>query len=395
MIHPLVSFLLSEGGFNKKIHHWPSLAERFEIKSENEDTPRAHGKVAFYKWKNFLGTARGLEFKKANVNPMTGEVTSLTFGRASEPEKLPSLEGGRIKFVTTTPNGGAFVRTEYESNAPPPITDEQRADIEKKVNQKPIQIPKLAFHQNFLVIGCVHRPFHDKKLWDSLISFVHASRGTLHGLIINGDYLDMKSLSSHDEKKVLPDGINLGIEYRDGYEGIMELKHAFGDEWESIVKHYTYGNHEARYFKHIGQFDNSKYGTALMSPHAALNLEEEGFCLQLDWENGMVEIGDDLEAFHGFFTGPNAIKKHLERSNKNVLFNHTHQVGEFKLGGRIGHNIGWMGDETSAGFTYANRFTLSGWQKSFAIVNLLSSGRSIVNRIACFNGGFFIGNNAY
>lgn len=392
-LHPLISYLLSEGGFKESIHHWPTLAEKFGIKSSLHDTPRAHGRVAKDKWRNFLGTARGLEFKSATLNK-DGEVVSTKIGRAMEPKELPDIEGSTIKFITTTPNGGAFVRREFRDSGPPPITEQQRQDIERKISERPIQIPSSSSHQSFIVIGCVHRPFHDKKIWSSLISYISDNRDGLHGIIINGDYLDMKSLSSHDEKKLLPSGIDLGVEYRDGYEGIMELKMAFGERWKKVRKVFHAGNHEHRYYKHIGQFDHSKYGTALMSPWEAMKLEEEGFELQLDWENGRTVIGD-LEVFHGFFLGPNAIRKHLERSDKNVMFNHSHHVGEFNIGGKIGYNIGWMGDEDSPGFSYANRFTFSGWQKCFAIVNLLENGKTIVNRVLCDSDGFFIGNKRY
>lgn len=64
MLHKLVVFLISEGGFNPKVHHWPSLAEQFDIKSENSGSPRDHGNVAKCKWHNFLGTADGIKFKK-------------------------------------------------------------------------------------------------------------------------------------------------------------------------------------------------------------------------------------------------------------------------------------------------------------------------------------------
>ena len=60
--------MLSEGGFNPRLHHWPSLAERFDIRSEIEDTPRAHGNVAKCKWYNFLGTKRGIELKKSTLD---------------------------------------------------------------------------------------------------------------------------------------------------------------------------------------------------------------------------------------------------------------------------------------------------------------------------------------
>lgn len=385
-IHPLISYLVASGGFDGTDESWPELAAKFDLVS---------GEAAFGRWKRFLGSDRSLEFKKANVNPKTGELLSVTMGRAMEPKEIPDFEGSTVKFITTTPNGGAFVRREFKDSGPPPITDQQRADIERKVSEKPIQRPSASFHQNILIIGCVHRPFHDKKIWAALLSFIYDNRDGIHGIVINGDYLDMKSLSSHDEKKLLPFGIDLGVEYQDGYEGIQELKQAFGVRWNIISKDYTYGNHEARYFKHIGQFDHSKYGTALMSPHEAMKLEEEGFNLQLDWENGRVFIGDDLEAFHGFYLGPNAVKKHLEKSDRNILMNHTHAVAEFKLNGRRGYNIGWMGDENSPGFTYANRFMVSGWEKCFAIATVLETGKTIVNRTICENGGFIFGNKRY
>jgi len=385
--------MLSEGGFNPRLHHWPSLAERFDIRSEIEDTPRAHGNVAKCKWYNFLGTKRGIELKKSTLDK-DGNVVSTTVGRAMEPKELPDVSGMGLKFATFTPNGGAYVRYEPDKHGQPPITDEQRADIERKISERPIEVPTSTSHKTFIVIGCVHRPFHDKKIWSALISFISHNRDTIDGIVINGDYLDVKSLSGHDEKKMLPDGIDLGVEYRDGFEGITELKMAFGYKWKSLFKHYNYGNHEARYFKHVGQFDHAKYGTALMSPHEALRLDEEGFSVQLDWENGRVVIGD-LEIFHGVFVGPTAMKKHVERSDRNVMFSHTHAMGEFKQGGRTAYNIGWMGDETSAGFSYANRFMFSGWQKGFAIVNMLESGKTFVNRIICEEGGFFVGSKRY
>ena len=381
-IHPLIQFLLSEGGFDKDRHHWPTLAEQFDIVT---------GEAAFGRWKRFLGSDRGLEFKKSTLDK-NGNVVSTTIGRAAEPKDIP--EGGEVVFVTSTPNGGAFVRREFKKQGKPPITDEEREAIEKMVSERPITAPYSNSHQTYLVIGCVHRPYHDKKIWSSLISFIADNRDSLHGIVINGDYLDMKSLSSHDEKKVIPEGIDLGVEYRDGFEGIMELKAAFGGRWRSLFKHYNYGNHEARYFKHIGQFDHSRYGTALMSPHEALKLEENGFSVQLDWENGRVLIGSDLEVFHGVFTGPTAMKKHIERSDRNAIFSHTHAMGEFKQGGRTAYNIGWLGDETSAGFSYANRFMFSGWQKGFALVNVMDDGRTIVNRVLCDNG-FFVGSKRY
>lgn len=65
-LHPLIAYLISEGGFNPNIHHWPTLAEQFDIKSSAHDTPRAHGRVAQDKWRNFLKTKEGRELLSCN-----------------------------------------------------------------------------------------------------------------------------------------------------------------------------------------------------------------------------------------------------------------------------------------------------------------------------------------
>lgn len=107
-LHPLISFLLSEGGFNDSVHHWPTLAEQFSIKSLVNDTPRGHGRVAQQKWKNFLGTARGLEFKKHVFGP-NGEQISTTIGRAGDDRK-PDLKDAEWYEHTTNPYTGGWTK---------------------------------------------------------------------------------------------------------------------------------------------------------------------------------------------------------------------------------------------------------------------------------------------
>lgn len=391
-ISPLIEYLLSVGGFNPEVDSWPELAERFGISPENP-SPRSRGKAAQGRWRRFLGSKRGLEFKKASFDE-DGNMVSYTIGRDAGPEKLPLTDGMEVKFITKNlMTGGGWARYEPSKEQSSPINEKHRADIERLSSEKHFAIPTTSDHRTYIILGCVHRPFHHKKVWDSIMSYIQDNRDDIHGLILNGDYLDLRSLSGHDELNVLPEGIDLGVEYQDGYEGIMDLKVAFGARWAQIDKHYTYGNHEARYFKHIQQMKNSKYGSALMSPHEALQLEELGFSLQLDWKNGAVILGD-MEVCHGFYTGNSAMKKHLEGTDKNVFFSHTHTTGEFKMGGRMAHNGGWLGDQNSAGFSYASRFSFAGWQLGFGLVSV-RNGRSTTTRVNCDEDGFFIGSKRY
>lgn len=89
-IHPLIAYLIAQSGFNPDIHHWPTLAEQFGIVSEKHNNPRANGNVAKDKWRRFLGSSRGLEFKSATLGK-NGDVISTKIGRAPERPEMPPV----------------------------------------------------------------------------------------------------------------------------------------------------------------------------------------------------------------------------------------------------------------------------------------------------------------
>lgn len=104
----LLKYLLENTGKPRGIT-WIELAQKFEIAPEKSDKGR--GQAAFDIWRRFLGTKRGLELKYVTLDK-NGEVAFKRIGRAEEPKTLPDTEGLELKFMTKTPNGGAFVRYE-------------------------------------------------------------------------------------------------------------------------------------------------------------------------------------------------------------------------------------------------------------------------------------------
>jgi hypothetical protein len=53
--------------------------------------------------------------------------------------------------------------------------------------------------QMWVIIGCVHMPFHDKTLWDKFLCFLENHKKDITGIILNGDFLDLRSLSAYEE----------------------------------------------------------------------------------------------------------------------------------------------------------------------------------------------------
>jgi len=120
-IHPLIQFLLSEGGFDKDRHHWPTLAEQFGIVT---------GEAAFGRWKRFLGSDRGLEFKKSTLDK-NGNVVSTTIGRAAEPRKMPDVKDEDWVWQTRNVNGGGW--THYKNSKIYGLSDDDIASVTEKI----------------------------------------------------------------------------------------------------------------------------------------------------------------------------------------------------------------------------------------------------------------------
>jgi hypothetical protein len=216
--------------------------------------------------------------------------------------------------------------------------------------------------QMWVTIGCIHRPFHDKILWDRFISFLKHNRKDITGIIIDGDYLDLRSLSSHEDW--LPEGVDLSMEYSDGLQGIQEIE----DNLKTgIDKIFIYGNHEDRFFRDKNSI--RKYGNSLPAPHEALELEERGWEIITDWKNGYVTIGNELDVFHGTKVGMNASKDQLHAiPNRDHVFFHTHRFGSYSNKTNTAYNLGCMIDFDHDAFKYVDRGVRGSWAHGFGVI---------------------------
>jgi hypothetical protein len=249
-----------------------------------------------------------------------------------------------------------------------------KLELEKPVYRH-IQVEKKIHSQMWVIIGCVHRPFHDKILWDKFIGFLKHNKEKITGVLIDGDFLDLRSLSSHEEW--IPDGVDLSMEYSDGAQGIRDIEDALNDDIEKV---YMYGNHEDRFFRDKKSI--RKYGASLPSPHEAMELEEKGWEVITDWKNGYVTLGNLLDVYHGTKVGMNASKDQLNAlPTRDHVFFHTHRVSSYSNQTNTAYNGGCMIDLDSDMFKYVDRGVRAAWSQGFIVAYIDDEGGNHVTQI--------------
>jgi predicted phosphodiesterase len=233
--------------------------------------------------------------------------------------------------------------------------------------------------EKWLVVSDVHRPFHNKVLWSKLLQLIKDLGNSLYGFVLAGDYLDLYTLGSYNTESLANlSGLTLQDEYIDGLEGMDDLNKALRKDCK---KYFLFGNHEDRYFRHIKEKDNAKYGGALLNPVEALYLHEKGWEVKTDWMSDYFTLGDHLDVIHGIYTSVNAAKTHLDKTQHSVMFGHTHRVQCFHNGNKAAYNIGGLYDIKSKGFNYMQRLQRETWANGFAIVNINDDGEFYVEQV--------------
>lgn len=241
----------------------------------------------------------------------------------------------------------------------------------------------------YAIMGCTHVPFHNKKFYNACLNLF--SDINPYGLILAGDYMDINSLSAHDVGKKPIEGVSLDWEYEQGNIALDLLDSC--NDWK--IKHYLNGNHEYRHVTHMSKADNAKYGGALLSPQKALELDERGYIVQLDWKQGVVYLGKHLEIFHGENCSIHAAKATMDKLRTSVMFFHTHRFQAYMEGNTASWNMGWGGDINSSAFNYATKAMKSSWKNAMAIVHIDEQGGYHVVPIVWHNDHFYYGSKKY
>lgn len=244
----------------------------------------------------------------------------------------------------------------------------------------------------YISLGCVHAPFHLEPAFKAIQKLLNDNKTQITGLLLAGDFLDMNSLSSHDKgKKPLP-GVTLDWEYSESEILLNSLLDPLANNVEKI---YIFGNHEDRYHRYMGDIDNSKLGSSLVSPIKGLKLVEKDFHIFENWKEDYVTLGHHLQVSHGEFFNIHSAKKHIDTYRKSVLYYHTHRVQQYIEGSVGGYNGGSMADFSSPVFGYASRAMKNSWLNGFNVIHIDEQGYYHIQQIVCYNNSFVFGNTIY
>lgn len=248
--------------------------------------------------------------------------------------------------------------------------------------------------KSWIVIGCIHFPFHNKPFWNATLKLIEylVSENKLAGIILNGDVIDAHSLSRHNKGKITIPGLTMSEEYRLTNIELDRLDRILTSD---VQKHYLYGNHEMWYSQYMSETDSHKLGTDVVkSPKEALRLAERGFIVQENYKTAHVILGD-TEVHHGTYVNKHAAAKHGETMRRSNVFNHTHRTGSYLEGNMYSYNLGWMGDKDQPVFSYMDRIQKETWTNGFGKIDIDSDNISHVQQITWKNNKFIYNGKVY
>lgn len=247
--------------------------------------------------------------------------------------------------------------------------------------------------ERWLILPDVHRPFHNKVLWDKILLLIKDMGASLYGINLSGDFLDLYTLGSYNAESLgLLRDIDLEMEYADGLKGIKELE---GASHKGIKKQFLFGNHEDRYFREMNKKDNMKYGGALKNPIEALELYDRKWEYKTNWKDDYFTLGKHLDVVHGIYTNIHSAKKHLDMTGHSCIFGHTHRINSHHNGNKAAFNIGCLSDIKNNAFNYMPRLQKQVWANGFAIVNIDKDGNFFVEQINVWNNKFLANGKMY
>lgn len=243
--------------------------------------------------------------------------------------------------------------------------------------------------KTYIVYGCAHMPFHNKKMFNAMLKLSTHLKAlkNLTGIVLNGDILDMHSISRHGQNKITLPGWDLQREYNESNKEFDKID----DVFDGMEKVFFYGNHEMWYYDFMSNPNNFKLGQGVVaSPEAALKLKERGYQVHNNYKTAHVKMGD-LEIIHGDYVNIHAAHAHVSRMKRGVVFAHTHRMGSYTETNVEGYNQGWAGDKNAPVFGYMTRVMKETWRNGFAVIVVDAQGQAHYNQINWKNDKFYFG----
>ena len=253
------------------------------------------------------------------------------------------------------PSSGPF--TDAQGDATAPSSGPFGSAYDEHVEATTIRPRRLG------VISDLHVPIHDSEACNLAVSYLKAQE--IDTLVINGDFVDMYSLTRHGK-----DSRKYGLQYElaTARRELLALRQYFGD---GVQMYYVEGNHEnwwKRYMRNVARELDEYHGL-----DEALLLRGLG----IHWvDHGMGLRAGKLRIIHGHEisgSGVYVAKRKLNKAKTNILFGHHHTSQEWTETNLDGHEIGsWAIGCLCQRTPEWNRF--SGYTLGFAYVEFSDGG---------------------
>lgn len=245
----------------------------------------------------------------------------------------------------------------------------------------------------YVVLSDVHVPYHDRRAVAGVCAYLADLRP--HGLVFNGDILDLDEVSRHNAGSVANlEGKRLSRTWAEANRFLDEVISACGPRLDDI--RWVDGNHEARIDRWLEQGDHAVFaGEGSFSIAERLRFSRRGVQHLPGYPDAHTTLGK-LLVTHGTLTGKYAAARHLDKYRASVLFGHTHTPGVFYASGLVrsaAYNNGHLADVTSPAMSYAP--TPNAWTQGFAVVHVRPSGEFQVQLINLWHGVFHVGDKQY
>lgn len=245
--------------------------------------------------------------------------------------------------------------------------------------------------KSYLVISDVHIPHQNVPACKALFQLMDDVK--FDGFVIDGDYLDLGCISHWTKnKKLTTEGQRLKNDFIEGNRLLDEFDKRMT---KNSDKRFLFGNHERFAEDFIEEFPTMQ---GFLDVSQELKLIERGYTV-IGQQNGYTRLGK-LYVVHGVYTGTDPIVKHLANFSSNVMFGHTHTVGQKykpcigKTMALAGYNIGCLCDMNPS---YMKN-KVHNWVHGFAIVHVFDNDyfdvelKQIIDGKFVYNGKVYDGN---
>jgi len=245
----------------------------------------------------------------------------------------------------------------------------------------------------YAVLSDVHVPYQDRRAVAGVCDYLRDLQP--HGLILNGDILDLDEISRHNAGSVANlEGKRISRTWREGNAFLDVVISSCGSRLDDI--RWVDGNHEDRIARWLAQADHAVFADDLGFDIAGrLRFAERGIKHFSGYPDAHTTLGK-LLITHGTVCGKYAPARHLDKYRHSVLFGHTHTPGMYYASGMsrtAAYNNGHLADVLSPALSYAA--TPNAWAQGFAVVHVRTTGEFQVQLIQLWNGQFHVGDRTY